>query len=148
MLATHDHITVYRRNHVLQASPVELVVMLYEKAIQRLTQAVRCLDTNDVAGKGQAVCHAVDIIAELQAVLDKDRGGEIASKLSALYTYMLEQLTHANRENDADRIREVVRLLEELLEGWNGLAQRSARESAAPAPRAVGAAGRQFQIVG
>ncbi|MEW6542415.1 MAG: flagellar export chaperone FliS [Nitrospirota bacterium] len=124
MLATQQ-IQSYRQNQVQHASPVELVVLLYDKAILLLKTAAAHLHDRRVREKCQALCQAVDIITELQAVLDKDRGGEIAAKLNALYTYMLERLTRANQENDDRLILEVVRLLEELQQGWRGLAQSS-----------------------
>jgi len=133
MFATQQ-IQTYRRNQVQHASPLELVVMLYDKAIQLLHSAVSALTEKKVAEKSKAICHAVDIIAELQAVLDKDRGGEIAAKLNQLYTYMLERLTAANYENDPKQIAEVVRLLEELQQGWRGLAQSALRQAQGPEP--------------
>ncbi len=137
MLATQK-IQAYRRNQVLQASPVELVVMLYDRAILNLKNACARLDEGDLKEKGKLVCQAVDIIAELQAVLDKDRGGEIAAKLDQLYGYMLKRLTVAHYENNQQQIAEVVRLLEELQQGWRGLAQSTAASQAGH-PRTAGA---------
>ena len=125
MLASQQ-IQTYRQNQVHQASPVELVVMLYDRAILDLKAACLRLDEGKVKEKGTLVCHAVDIIAELQAVLDKERGGEIAAKLDQLYTYMLERITRANYDNDPKLFTEVIRLLEELQTGWRDLAQSAA----------------------
>ncbi len=148
MLATHK-IQVYRQNQVQQASPIELVVLLYDKAITRLGEAVRLVQEGRLADKAKAICHAVDIITELHAVLDKDRGGEIAVKLDHLYTYMLQQLTVANYENDPKPMAEVARLLEELQQGWKGLAQQMAGGAQSPAGYAKpGAPVRQFNSVG
>lgn len=120
-----SQINTYRRNQIQHASPLELVVMLYDRAILDLKSACLRLDEGKVKEKGRLVCHAVDIIAELQAVLDKERGGEIAGKLDQLYTYMLERITKANYDNDPKLFAEVIRLLEELQIGWRGLAQSS-----------------------
>jgi flagellar secretion chaperone FliS len=113
----------YRAQHVQGASPAELIVLLYDKAIVHLRTSTRHMQDGRLKDKGLSLCLAVDIIAELQAVLDKNRGGEIADKLDALYAYMLERLTFANLHNDAQPIHEVVQLLEELREGWRALAQ-------------------------
>lgn len=140
---------VYRQNHVLQASPVELVVMLYDRAILNLKTAGTRLAEGNLKEKGRLICQTVDIIAELQAVLDKDRGGDIAAKLHQLYAYMLERLTVANYENKREPVAEVVRLLEELQQGWKGLAGHMANGPALHAPCvAPGAGARQFNSVG
>jgi len=140
---------VYRQNHVLQASPVELVVMLYDRAILNLKTAGTRLGEGNLKEKGRLICETVDIIAELQAVLDKERGGDIAAKLHQLYAYMLERLTVANYENKREPVAEVILLLEELQQGWKGLASQvgggAAMSAACVAP---GAGARQFNSVG
>ena len=151
MLATDkvQKIQVYRQNQVHQASPIELVVLLYDKAITRLGDAIRCMQEGRVAEKGTAICHAVNIVTELHAVLDKDRGGEIAAKLDQLYTYMVQRLTVANYENDPKPMAEVAGLLEELQQGWKGLAQQMAGGAQPSAGYAkAGAPSRQLNSVG
>jgi flagellar protein FliS len=123
MLATAQAVDAYRRQHVQGASPVEIVVLLYDKAIAQLRQAAAAMQAGQAMEKGRALGVAVDIIAELQAVLDGDRGGIIAAKLDALYTYMLTQLTQANLTNDMRKTEEVLHLLEELRESWRTLAR-------------------------
>lgn len=122
----HRAAAVYRQVQVEQASPVQLVVMLYDRAILHLHNAQGHARARRMAAKGAAIGAAVDIIAELQAVLDVKRGGDIARKLNALYTYMLERLTEANYRNDPAGMDEVARLLAELREGWRGLAEPAA----------------------
>lgn len=133
MLATQQRIQSYRHNQVQHASPIELVVMLYDRAILNLKGACDRLREGNLHKKGILVCQAVDIVAELQAVLDKERGGEIAAKLDQLYTYMLQRITLANYENDPAPMAEAIRLLEELQEGWKGLAQQMAGGARPPA---------------
>jgi|CXWL01.1.fsa_nt_gi flagellar protein FliS len=108
----------YRQNQVLQASPVQIVVMLYDRAILLLRTASRCMREGRVQEKSVAVCKTVDIITELQTVLDKQKGGEIAKRLDSLYAYSLDTLTIANYDNDVEKIDEIAGLLEELRFGW------------------------------
>ncbi len=132
MPLTKNTARTYLENQVKFASPVDLIVMLYDRAIQSLKS---CSDSlkggeTDLKAKGLALCRAVDIISELQSVLDRKRGGEIAQNLDKLYTYMLEKLTIANYENNQASIQEVTRLLEELREGWKGAAAQSTQAPA------------------
>ncbi len=133
MLA-NQAINQYRQNHIQFASPVELVAMLYDKAIMQLTVARERMVESDLEAKCIAMVKVIDILTELQVVLDKERGGDIAVKLDALYTYMLEQLTLANYHNDPERIDAVMGPLQELRDAWRVLAQ-----PAAAMPAAVGA---------
>lgn len=135
MIRTNLAASAYRQSQVQGASPVELIVLLYGKAILLLRTAISRLGENRIPEKAQAVSQAVDIIAGLQAILDRDRGGEIAARLNALYSYMLERLTLANYKNDPSLIREVIQLLEELEQGWRGLIRASAAPTVNPQMR-------------
>lgn len=120
MMLTQKKAGAYLEDHVKFASPIGLILLLYDKAIQTLKLSSTSLRApqQDLTEKGRTLCLAVDIIAELQAVLDRERGGKIAEKLHALYDYMLERLTLANYENNPAVIDEIIALLEELREGW------------------------------
>jgi len=134
MLA-HQAINQYRQNHIQHASPVELVAMLYDKAIMHLTISMDCLVENNIDAKCLAMSRVIDIVTELQVVLDKDRGGAIAEKLDALYTYMLETLTMAHYHNDVQKMEEVLGLLQELRDAWRVLAQPTLATSAYQEPQ-------------
>ena len=73
--------------------------------------------------KAEAMGEAIHIVSEMQAVLDKEKGGTIAANLDELYAYMVKHLTLANYDNDRNKIEEMIRLLEELREGWRAIAK-------------------------
>ena len=100
------------------ASPHELIDMLFVGAQQRLIRARGCVLHNDIPGRADAIGAAVDIIDGLQASLDAERGGELASNLDALYDYMQRRLFRANMDNDADPIDEVLGLVDTLRSAW------------------------------
>jgi flagellar secretion chaperone FliS len=53
--------------------------------------------------------------------LDMEAGGEIAINLRALYIFMIRQLHEANIKQDASKIEEVIRLLEEMNQSWKAI---------------------------
>ena len=71
--------------------------------------------------KGKYIAKAQDIINELNAVLDMEAGGEIATNLRQLYLFMVKQLSEANTQKDPRMIREVISLMEELNQGWKAI---------------------------
>jgi flagellar protein FliS len=108
----------YKRNAVMTANRGQILIMLYEAAIQNVKKASACIDRKDVSGKGQAIGKAHDIVNELVNTLDFNQGGNIARDLERLYTYIIEQLVKANLENDKPALEGVRKLLETLLAGW------------------------------
>ncbi len=111
-------IGAYQQAAVGTQSKGRLIVMLYDGAIKFLKLAVRELEAQNYAAKGQYINRAQDIIDELNAVLDMEAGGEIAENLRKLYVFMGRRLTQANSSRDPQMIEEVIGLLEELNLSW------------------------------
>jgi flagellar protein FliS len=110
--------TVDLESAVNSASPVQLIVLLYDGAIGSLATAKGHMQEMQFAEKGRLISKATDIIEGLRAVLDFERGGEISNNLNALYEYMKHRLTLANLKNDPEGVGEVIRLLNELRGAW------------------------------
>ncbi len=116
-------VEAYQETSVSTQSKGRLIVMLYEGAVKFLKMALRELESGNYEVKGKYIGRAQDIIGELNAVLDMEAGGEIATNLRKLYNFMIQRLFEANSKKDAEMIREVIGLIEELNEGWKAIAQ-------------------------
>jgi flagellar protein FliS len=113
---------------VMGASPHRLIVMLYQGARQAIAQARMHLQQGNVAGRGEAIGKAIEIIGSgLQQSLNLEAGGEIAERLDGLYTYMARRLLDANIRQSEAMLVEVDGLLATLEEAWIGIAPEIAR---------------------
>ncbi len=115
-------VSAYQETSVGTQSKGRLIVMLYDGAIKFLRLAIREIEAGNLMGKGQYIGKAQDIINELSSVLDMEAGGEIAANLRKLYMFMSRHLSQANVQCDAQKIREIITLLEELNQGWRAIA--------------------------
>lgn len=125
----------YREVAIKTADPLQLIVILYDGAIQCLQEAQEYLRKRDISSRVRAVNRAVAIISELQASLNLKEGGEIADSLDRLYVYMKGQIFKANYEQKAEPLAEVASLLGNLRSAWGELARQAlgeASESASP----------------
>lgn len=120
--------TVNAQGLVAEASPARLVQIAFDNVLAHLAIAQGCmrriqndLPLADVIAKGNAIGKAVLLIGHLNERLDLERGGEVATNLRLLYTYMLERLTVANATNDADLVVEIAGLVREIKSGWDRL---------------------------
>ncbi len=100
-----------------------LVALLYDKAISCLKTAVQATHNKQIETRWKNNRRAQEIINGLFMMLDLDKGGEIASNLEALYTYMLLRLPDVDIKNDARAAEEVIELLEPLRASWKELAR-------------------------
>ena len=131
----------YVKQRVQSASPVELIRILYEAAVQSVDQAVRALRSGDILKRGQAVTKTIEILSELRIALRYDVQQEYCRTLAGLYSYMQGQLIRAHSEQSESLLLEVARLLQTLLEGWTGAMENlsSAQPQSPEAPISVAA---------
>jgi flagellar secretion chaperone FliS len=116
----------YAEGTVLSANPLEMVVALYEGAIEAVGRARNCLLSGDIWGRATAISKAVKILTELLISLDHKRGGEVSQNLKRLYSYMQCRLLDAHSLKSEEHLNEVERLLQGILEGWRGAADKMA----------------------
>lgn len=112
----------YRESAVMTASPIQLVVMLYDGAGKFLRQAIAMFEHNEKVRAGEAIGRAQAIVEELFATLDIEKGGDLASRLQGIYVFCISEMGDARLEAKPDRLHEVMRLLGELRESWQQLA--------------------------
>jgi flagellar protein FliS len=121
-----DPVQAYRETQIKTANQIKLIVMLYDGAMRHLNLALE-----DLTGSHEHydrvnnhIVAAQDIISELMASLDFERGGEIARGLFSIYSYANRRLLDGNVRKDRAPLEEVKRLLAELREAWAGISAR------------------------
>ncbi|MCX8581837.1 MULTISPECIES: flagellar export chaperone FliS [unclassified Gilliamella] len=108
---------------VNQASPHQLIVLLFEGALNAIRLAELYIEKGNIAGKGQAISKAINIIDNgLKSSLDLEQGGEIAENLDQLYQYISQQLVLANLHNDKDKLQVCFNLLDNIAQAWREIA--------------------------
>ena len=110
----------YLKNMVENASPVEHIIMLYEKACECLENAISLYDDFDNFEKRKEFIENIDrvydIVSVLKAFLDFEKGGEIAKNLDKIYTVILTILANPNKRKE--ELMSVLEIMKELLEAW------------------------------
>jgi flagellar secretion chaperone FliS len=113
----------YQAQAVLTASPGQLVLMLYDGALRFLGHARSALESSEETPKRIEIINtnlikAQNILAELQAGLNHEAGGDHAANLDRLYEYYLRRLFQANMKKNVEPVIEVEALVRQLRDGW------------------------------
>lgn len=104
---------------VMNASPHQLITMLFEGARSALVRARLFLEAGQSAEKGIALTKAINIIDNgLKAALNMEVEGDLSVNLASLYEYMIRRLLIANLRNDVEAIVEVEDLLNNIADAW------------------------------
>ncbi len=130
-----DYARTYRANSILTASPGQLVLLLFDAALNSLAIARKACDESATDPRKLEVVHAQlvkaqKIIAELQGTLNLEAGGEFARTMYRLYDYYDRRLLEANLKKESAPIAEVERLLGEVRNAWSEMLRQ--QEGVAP----------------
>jgi flagellar secretion chaperone FliS len=137
-----DASTSYREAAVRGATPVQLVICLYDQAIADLRCAVVALKNGDIQARTRGINHALAVITRLQVTLDMERGGDVARNLARFYGMVRAALVEAQLLQSVAALELQISLLSQVHEAWceverGDRAQASANSSAAGSSAAM-----------
>ncbi|QEN07124.1 flagellar export chaperone FliS [Oceanispirochaeta crateris] len=113
-------LNAYHQTKVKTASQGRLIVMLYEEAVKQLDIASDEIKRPDkkLDKIHNSIVKTQDIITELMASLDFEKGGDIAQNLYNLYMFFNQQLLQANIDKTPESLVEIRRMMSELRDAW------------------------------
>ena len=85
----------YLRNSVETATPLMLIIMLYDEAIKMCALASQDIGINKESVHNKLI-KAQKIVTELTVSLNMEAGGEVAENLKSIYIYLHMRLVEAN----------------------------------------------------
>ena len=131
----------YRELAIKGASPVGLIVILYDMAIESLGQAIREMDSGNIEARTENLNHALSVIAELQRSLNMEVGGEVAKRLSDLYDVARGKILEANIKVSKEIIERLSGVLSSMRDAWKVVEEKNVSQpgmqNSQEAPRMV-----------
>ncbi len=115
----------YQSARVRTASPVGVVVSLYEGALRFLRESLVHQADGQLGKRGLSLSRAHAIISELRATLDHEQAPELSAQLESLYEFVIERINAATRAGDATLVEPAIRVLASLHDAWAEIATRS-----------------------
>jgi len=108
----------YRKQSVNGASPLQLVIMLYDGALRYMEAGKHAILHQDLSRQNDQLQKAQKVVMELMSCLDQDQGGEVAKNLLSLYTYVLNELVKANMEDKVEPVDRCIKIFSDLRDSW------------------------------
>ena len=113
----------------MYADPHALITQMFDGAMTRIAQAKGAMERKELAQQGELLSKAINILGSLEACLDYDKGGELATNLGLLYGYMIRSLAQANIDKDTTKLDEIIKLILEIKSGWVQIAPAEAQKA-------------------
>lgn len=115
----------YRVAEAQGANPLQLVVALYDAALDDIRGARAAQQQNDIETRTRKVNHCLLVLAQLQAQLDFDRGGEVASQLDRFYSLVRGKLLEACIKASAELFAAVGAMVSPVRNAWHRIASQA-----------------------
>ena len=113
----------YNTNKIMNASPAELTLMLYEGAIKFCNMAIMGIEHNDIQKANNSIKRVQRIIDEFRATLDMRY--PVAEDFDRVYKYLLDRLLEANIKKDKEILEEVNTHLHSMRDTWKEVMKKA-----------------------
>jgi flagellar protein FliS len=111
--------SVYREIDIQSATPLQLVVALYDAILQDIRGAMAAQKHNDIEERSTQVKHCLLVVAQLQSRLDFENGGEVAKNLDRFYSMVRGKLLEASIKASADAFGAIADMVVPIRSAWN-----------------------------
>lgn len=121
----------YLESQVNNASPGQMLVMLYDELIHQAEFAEARIAELTASANASAASHSVsrciNMLTELNTSLNHGVQPKLCAVLSDLYLFFTRQLSDALAERRAEKVRAIVPLMRKLRDAWNEADRRANR---------------------
>jgi len=125
-----DIASLYRQVSVTVASPTGMVVKLYDRILEDFRRALEANSAGNIEQRVSSLNHALLIIAELEGVLDFERGGVVAKHLQGFYRVARSLILEANVRASQVGIEKLRDIFTPLRNAWQKVDEDVARNQA------------------
>jgi|SRR5712691_4125449 len=121
----------YRELAVKGATPVGLIILLYDIAIESLAHATREIDAGNIEARTAELNHTLTVIAELERSLNFEAGGDVARRLADFYDVARCKILEANIKSSKEIIERLSGVMCSIREAWQVVEQDNAAKTGA-----------------
>jgi flagellar protein FliS len=121
----------YRKSAVEGASPIGLVIILYDTLWGDLRRAADALRSSDIETRCREINHAFLVLAQLEGWVAPVDGGDLAASLNQFYRYLRARMLEASGKQSAVILEELMGLILHVRGAWQ---QRDMASMPAPIP--------------
>jgi len=114
----NQYVKQYQKSSIETASREQILIMLYDGAIQFLNKAKVAMQNHEIETTHNNLIGAQNIIQEFINSMDREIAPQLAENLISLYEYFIRRLIQANIKKQVEPIDEVLTFLKSLKATW------------------------------
>lgn len=113
--------STYRNSSISGASPIGLMIALFDRLVADFQRAVAALRKGDIEARCREMNHAALVLARLESWLDSENGGESARDLARFYSYLRVKMLDAAAKQSAEILEAQIGLILHIRSAWQQL---------------------------
>jgi flagellar protein FliS len=110
--------TAYRQTEVQTASPVEVVIMLYDALVRDLDRVIAAVRIQDIEERVRQSNHAFSVLQQLDLMLDHENGGDTAKELARVYSYVRARVMESQIKLDPAILERQIEFILQVRDAW------------------------------
>jgi flagellar protein FliS len=134
----------YRRMAVEGASPIGLMIALFDTLVGNLRRAASALRENDIETRCKELNHAALVLARLESWLDLKNGGESAQTMARFYAYLRAKMMEASMSKSAEVLEAQIDMVVHVRSAWQQLDLQSTQVPEKPLEFPMAQIGAQY----
>jgi flagellar protein FliS len=108
----------YRRSAIEGASPIGLVIALYDTLWGNLRRAAEALHNNDIELRCKELNHGFLVLGQLEGWIAPQNGGDLAESLTQFYRYLRAKMMEASVNQSAKTLDDLMELILHVRSAW------------------------------
>ena len=137
----------YRDCSIGGASPIGLMIGLFDRLITDLRRAAEAVRRHDIEARCRDLNHALLIVGQLESWIDRKNGGEPARQLSTFYSYLRARLLEASAKQSAELFEAQMQTIVHIRSKWQLQEDTTAQAPSANEARQPDAGGSISEVV-
>jgi flagellar protein FliS len=108
----------YRKSAIEGASPIGLMIALFDTLVGDLGRAAAALRRNDIEARCREVNHALLVLGHLESWVDRANGGEQAETLARFYASLRARMLEASAKKSATILDSQIEMILKVRSAW------------------------------
>jgi flagellar protein FliS len=113
---------------IMGASPHQIIVMMFDGALQSIAIAKGAIERKDLELKSKSITKFIDIMSALRNSLDFDAEPVVSKRFDDLYAYCIDRIHDVSLKLEVAGIDEVTELLKPLRNAWADMPENEKQE--------------------
>jgi len=122
----------YRSCAIAGASPVDLMIVLFDRLVADLRRAAEAIRVGDIETRCDEINHALLVLGQLESWLDREKGGEPARLLASFYARLRAGMMQGSVTLSPALLEEQIEALIHIRSSWQQLVPMPAQPMMQP----------------